>query len=127
MLKEKERPTPDVTCAWAKAEKWGAALLHVVGGGDDTAAMVGLMYAVQYHCNDLGFPKLDSASVFVSLAKALYKHDLADAEAQLLYKDDENEEFKEGKTKAYFQSSQWFAWLDESDDESSDDDDDDEE
>ena len=117
MLKEKERPTPDLTCGWAKSEKWGSALLSIVE--DDTPAMVGLMHAIQHHCNDLGFPKVDGSSVFVSLAKALYKHDLADAEAQLLYKDDEDESMKEGKTKAYFQASQWFAWLDESDDESS--------
>ncbi|GMI06066.1 hypothetical protein TrVE_jg5705 [Triparma verrucosa] len=120
VLSEKRRaPEDEVKCTWGADEAYGAALTFLTED-DNVANQVQLCYAVQYHCNDLGFPKLNGDSVFVSLLKGLYKFDFAEAEAQLLYKDDEDETFSEGKTKGYFQSSQWFAWLEESDDESSD-------
>ncbi|GMH83938.1 hypothetical protein TL16_g09762 [Triparma laevis f. inornata] len=120
MLTEKRRaPEDEVKCVWGADEAYGEALTFLTEE-DNVANQVQLCYAVQYHCNDLGFPKLNGDSVFVSLLKGLYKFDFAEAEAQMLYKDDDDEKFSEGKTKGYFQSSQWFAWLEESDDDSSD-------
>ncbi|GMH64437.1 hypothetical protein TrRE_jg1078, partial [Triparma retinervis] len=57
----------------------------------------------------------------VSMLKAMYKEDIAEAEGQMAYREDENEgggEWTSGKQSVMVKGITWFNWLEE-DDESS--------
>ena len=77
-----------------------------------------VLWAVQKHCDDLGFPKIDDEYVVQAMFRAMYKHDLAEAGAFDEWKEDESDENERGKMKAVIQTMDWFAWLEEDDEES---------
>ena len=118
---ENERPAPDIKCGWTSADKYGAALSWIAcDSGLGEKAQVEFCYAVQEFAKEIGFPK-GKEPVVVSLLKGLYKSDIAEAEGQIAYKEDEEEgggEWTNGKQKVMIQGMAWFNWLEEDDDSS---------
>ena len=115
MLDTNEKSEPDITCAWAAPEKWGAALCML--GEDNEKVQMQFMYAAQEFCRGIGFPKPNNVSTIRKLFEGMYQHDICETEGQLAYKEDENPEFEEGKTKVIIQTIAWFNFLEEDDDD----------
>lgn len=122
VLKEVYGSTPDTKGSVFEEEKWGAALVSL--GEDNVDVQMEFLFGLQCYLNEIGFPKVDGVAVSSELMKMMYKYDICEAEAMLTYKDDEREEWEEGKTNIVIQCTSWFAWLEESDDDDSEDDDD---
>jgi eIF4-gamma/eIF5/eIF2-epsilon len=125
MLKENEKLNPDPECGWAEPAKYGAALLALVE--DNLDHQVQVLWAIQLYCESLGFPKLDGESVVQSMFRAMYKYDLAEADAFSLWKDDESDSHEKGKMTAIVQTMEWFNWLEADDEEEGEDEEEEEE
>jgi hypothetical protein len=65
----------------------------------------------------MGFPKINDEYLVQSMYRAMYKYDLAEADAFAEWKEDESEANETGKMKALIQTVDWFLWLEEDDDE----------
>jgi hypothetical protein len=113
-LQETEKLNPDITCAWAKPEKYGAALVSLVE--DDLLKQMDVLFAIQKYCDKLGMPKLDGEYVIQAMFRSMYQFDLASDEAFEMWKEDESDENSAGKVNAVIQTIDWFNWLDEDDD-----------
>jgi eIF4-gamma/eIF5/eIF2-epsilon len=122
MLKENERLNPDPDCGWADPSKYGAALLSLVE--DDLYHQMQILWAIQMYCESLGFPKLNGESVAQSMFRAMYKYDLAEADAFIAWKEDESDTHEKGKMTAIVQTIEWFNWLEADDDDEGEDQDD---
>ena len=114
-LEENQKLNPDVECAWAAPDKWGAALLALCDENLDNQMQV--LWAIQKYCDKLGFPKLDDEYVVQAMFKSMYKYDLALDDAFAEWKEDESEAHESGKLKAVIQTVSWFNWLEEDDEE----------
>ena len=110
-LQETQKMNPDITCAWAEPDKYGAALVSLVE--DDLLKQVDVLFALQKYCNKIGMPKLNDEYVIQSMFRSMYKYDLASAEAFEMWKDDESEAHEGGKLNAVIQTVDWFNWLEE--------------
>jgi len=115
MLTEQEKLNPDVNCGWAAPERYGEALLFVVG--DDLQKQMEVLWGVQFYCDSIGFPKLDGESVVQAMFRSMYKFDLAAEEAFEEWKEDESDEHEKGKMNAIIQTVDWFIWLEEDEEE----------
>ena len=115
MLTEREKLNPDPDCSWAEPSKFGAALLSLVG--DDIVNQMQVLWGIQMYCDKLGFPKLNDEYVVQSMFRAMYKFDLAEADAFMEWKEDESDDHEQGKMKAVIQTVDWFNWLEEDDEE----------
>lgn len=115
LLTDKEKLNPDVECAWAEPDKYGAGLLSLVQ--DDLLKQVEVLFGIQKYCEKLGMPKLDDEYVIQAMFRSMYKYDLAGDEAFMLWKDDESPEHEAGKLNAVIQTVDWFNWLEEEDGE----------
>lgn len=115
LLTEKEKLNPDPDCAWADPAQYGAALLSLVE--DNVFNQMQVLWAIQLYCDGLGFPKFNDESVVQSMFRAMYKYDLAEAEAFEEWKEDESEVHEAGKMTTIIQTMDWFNWLDEDDDD----------
>jgi hypothetical protein len=111
LLIETEKLNPDVECAWAAPDKYGAALVSVVE--DDLLKQMEVLFAIQKYCDKLGMPKLNDEYVIQAMFRSMYKFDLAGDEAFLMWKDDESPEHEAGKLNAVIQTVDWFNWLEE--------------
>lgn len=118
-LEDHEKLNPDVSCAWAGADKYGAALVALVE--DDLLKQVDVLFAIQKYCDKLGMPKLDGEYVIQAMFRAMYQFDLASDEAFEMWKEDESDENNAGKVNAVIQTVDWFNWLEEDDDEDEED------
>jgi len=118
LLTETDKSNPDLECAWAELEKYGAALLSLVE--DDLLKQMKVLFAVQKYCDTLGMPKIDNEYLVQAMFRAMYKYDLADDETFMLWKEDESTEHEAGKLKAVIQTVEWFNWLEEDDDDEDD-------
>jgi eIF4-gamma/eIF5/eIF2-epsilon len=125
MLKENEKLNPDPECGWAEPSNYGAALLALVEDNLDNQVQV--LWAIQLYCESLGFPKLNGESVVQSMFRAMYKYDLAEADAFSLWKEDESDSHEKGKMTAIVQTMEWFNWLEAEDDEEGEDEEEEEE
>lgn len=119
LLTEKEKLNPDPECGWADSSKYGAALLSLVE--DDLLNQMQVLWAIQQYCDKLGFPKLNGESVVQSMFRAMYKFDLAEADAFTEWKEDESDVHEKGKMTAIVQTVEWFNWLESDEDEEGDD------
>lgn len=115
LLCQKEQKNPDPECAWAGAEKFGAALVSLVD--DDADGQMQVLWAIQKYCDTQGFPKINDEYLVQSMFRAMYKFDLAEPGAFDLWKEDESEANEKGKMKAVIQTMDWFTWLEEDDDD----------
>jgi len=115
LLTETDKSNPDLECAWAELDKYGAALVFLVE--DDLLQQMQVLFAVQKYCDTLGMPKIDNEYLVQAMYRAMYKYDLADDETFMLWKEDESTEHEAGKLKAVIQTVEWFNWLEEDDDE----------
>ena len=115
LLCEKEQKNPDPECAWAEAEKFGAALVSLVE--DDADGQMQVLWAIQKYCDTQGFPKINDEYLVQSMFRAMYKFDLAEPGAFDLWKEDESEANEKGKMKSVIQTMDWFTWLEEDDDD----------
>jgi hypothetical protein len=120
LLTETEKLNPDLECAWAAPDKYGAALASLVE--EDLLKQVDLLFGIQKYCDKLGFPKYNDEYVVQAMFRSMYKFDLATDDAFTMWKDDESEEHETGKLKAVIQTVDWFNWLEEDDDEEDDED-----
>lgn len=119
LLQEREKLNPDIECAWAEPSNFGSAILSLVE--DDILGQMQVLWGVQLYCDKIGFPKLNGESVVQSMFRAMYKHDLAEADAFLEWKEDESDEHEKGKLTTVIQTVDWFNWLEEDDDEEEED------
>jgi hypothetical protein len=117
LLTDHEKLNPDPNCDWASPSRFGAALLAIAE--DNLIKQMEILFGIQKYCNKLGFPKLDQEYVIQSMFRSMYKFDLALEDAFLEWKEDESDEYNEGKITAVIQTVDWFNWLeaDEEDDE----------
>jgi hypothetical protein len=115
MLTEREKLNPDPECGWAETSKFGAALCSLVE--EDIVNQMQVLWGIQMYCDKIGFPKLNDEYVVQSMYRAMYKFDLAEADAFMEWKEDEGDEHEQGKMKAVIQTVDWFNWLDEDDEE----------
>jgi hypothetical protein len=120
MLKNNEKLNPDPNCEWAEPSKYGAAILFLID--DDLHNQIQILWAIQFYCESIGFPKIDGESVVQSMNRAMYKYDLADADAFIEWKEDESDSHEKGKMTAIIQTTEWFNWLEADDDEGDEDD-----
>lgn len=116
-LREKENNNPDSDCKWAAKPQYGAALLSLVE--DDVLRQTEVLWAIQRYCDWMGFPKKGTTNEYLvqSMFMAMYKYDLAEAEAYDYWKEDESDEHEVGKQKTLVQTIDWFNWLEEDDEE----------
>lgn len=124
MLKTREKLNPDPNCGWAEPSNYGAALLYLIE--ENLYNQMQILWAIQLYCETLGFPKVDGESVVQSMFRAMYKYDLAEADAFIEWKEDESDAHEKGKMTAIIQTIDWFNWLEADDDgdEGEDDEDD---
>lgn len=118
LLNEKEKLNPDPACKWAEPSNYGAALMYLVG--DNIGKQMQVLFAIQKYCEKLGFPKVDNEYVVQAMFRAMYKYDLAEADAFLEWKEDDSDENSSGRLKAVVQTVEWFQWLDQDDEEDDD-------
>ena len=76
---------------------------------------------VPKYCDDIGFPKLNDEYVVQAMFRAMYKYDLAEAEAFTEWKEFDSPDHEQGKMKAIIQTVDWFNWLEEDDEDDEDD------
>lgn len=110
-----EKKNPDPNCGWAAPDRFGAALLQLVQ--DNIDAQMQVLWGIQKYCDDLGFPKIDGEYVVQAMFRAMYKYDLAEADAFAEWKEDESDDNMQGRMKAIIQTVDWFTWLDEEDED----------
>jgi eIF4-gamma/eIF5/eIF2-epsilon len=122
LLTDHEKLNPDPDCLWAGPSRFGAALLSLAA--DDDMKQMEILFGVQKYCNSIGFPKLNEEYVVQSMFRSMYKFDLALEAAFAEWKEDESDEYEEGKTKAVVQTMDWFAWLEQEEDEDEEEDED---
>ena len=111
LLKTTQKDDPSPECTWAEQSNYGAALASLVG--DNSDAMIEVLFAIQRFCSDIGFPKINNEGLVQSMFRNMYKFDLADEDAFAEWKDDESVKREEGKGKAIIQTMDWFNWLEE--------------
>ena len=116
LLDETYGRTPKLSCDVLEEEEWGAALVHLAE--ENNVMQMEFLYGLQMYMNGIGFPKFEGKSVCKELMQAMYKFDVVEAEAVLDYKEDEREEWDEGKTNVIVQCGEFFLWLEEDDDSS---------
>jgi len=119
LLDVREKKNPDMECAWAQADQFGAALIYLTE--DNLMAQMQVLWGIQLYCDSQGFPKLNDEYLVQSMFRAMYKYDLADSEAFDEWKEDESEDHP-GKMQAIIQTTDWFNWLQDDDDDDDDDD-----
>jgi hypothetical protein len=115
MLNKHEKLRPDPDCGWAESAKFGLALLALID--DDVNKQIEVLWAIQLFCDSIGFPKLNESYVVQSMFRAMYKYDLASADAFFEWKEDESEQHEVGKLKTVIQTVDWFNWLEQDDEE----------
>jgi hypothetical protein len=115
LLNEKEKLNPDPGCKWAEPNNYGAALAHLVE--DNTGKQMQVLFAIQKYCEKLGFPKINNEYVIQAMFRAMYKYDLAEADAFSEWKEDDSQENSSGKLTTVIQTVEWFLWLDQDDEE----------
>lgn len=120
LLQEREKLNPDPNCAWAEPDKFGAGLQVLTE--DNIHNQMQVLWGIQFYCDKLGFPKLNDESVVQSMFRAMYKYDLAEADAFAEWKEDESDEHFKGKMTTIIQTVEWFNWLEEDDDGEDDED-----
>jgi len=106
---------PDPECGWAAEDKYGAALVALAE--EDLLKQLEILFAIQIHCDSIGFPKVDGEYIVQSMFRAMYKYDLAGEDAFEMWKEDEGDNNRVGKLKTIIQTTEWFAWLEEDDDD----------
>jgi hypothetical protein len=119
LLSQENYQTPDLNCPWAQPDKFGAALLALVE--DNIKNQIGVLVGIQFYCDTIGFPRLGEEAVVQAMFRAMYKYDLAEADAFLEWKEDESDEYERGKSKAIIQTVNWFNWLEEDDEDEDED------
>ena len=124
MLQSREKLNPDPNCEWADASKYGTALLHLIE--ENLYNQMQILWAIQMYCDTLGFPKVNGESVVQSMFRAMYKYDLAEADAFIEWKEDESDAHEKGKMTTIIQTVDWFNWLEADDDDDEEEGDDDE-
>jgi hypothetical protein len=115
LLIQTQKDNQDLECSWAEPDKHGAALLSLVG--DNTLAQVEVLWGIQKFCNEIGFPKVKNENLVQGMFRAMYKYDLAEADAFDVWKEDMSPAHDLGKGKAIIQTMDWFNWLEEDDEE----------
>eukprot|EP01083_Nonionella_stella_P047687 127636_1 len=115
LLTRTQKDSPSTDCEWAEPEKYGAALVSLVG--ENTLSQVEVLWAIQDFCNDIGFPKVNDENLVQAIFRGMYKYDLADSDAFDVWKEDMSPEHDVGKGKAIIQTMDWFNWLEEDDEE----------
>ena len=115
LLTETEKLNPDIECSWAEPTKYGAALVSLVQ--EDLLKQMDVLFGIQKYCDKLGFPKLNEEYVVQAMFRSMYKYDLAEDDAFLMWKEDESTQHEAGKGNAVIQTVDWFNWLEEDDDD----------
>merc|ERR1739838_586263 len=109
---------PDKECSWALTEKYGAALVSLVE--DNILGQMQVLWGIQKYCHSQDFPKVKEDYLVQDMFRAMYKFDLAEAEAFDAWKEDESSAHEQGKMKTIIQTMEWFNWLEDDDDDDDD-------
>lgn len=113
---------------WCKADEYGAALKSLLE--NNVKNQVTALYAVQSHCHNIKFPKIDvkgTSRYFIEIVfQMLYQADIIEHAGFMSWLDDENDDVP-GKTNAIVQTTSFISFLQEADDDGAGDEDEDEE